>query len=366
MGMLVMGHPGEAAEMNARAEANPWMVRSRQVGHGLPENRVSALALCPGNVVFRLATSVVDAGWSEPGPSLPVAATPLSWQSFWFRLLAVLVAVGLYGALVWWYSHRKHQKRIEELERERRHQAELVHASRVSLLGEFSASLSHELKQPLAAILTNAQAAIRFLDGDPANLEEVRDSLKDIMEADRKAHEIIERMRSMMQKSGARMESGDLTVDIHRSLLLAHRDLVERGVSVITRLAPDLPPVIGDHLQLQQVLSNLIVNAGDAMVDCPPDERQLTIETRREGPEFIEVSVTDRGAGVAPEMLERIFEPFYSTKKTGLGMGLSISRAMIRAHGGQLWASNLPQRGTVFRFTLPVKDQGFRDAKEMR
>jgi signal transduction histidine kinase/ligand-binding sensor domain-containing protein len=360
-------------EFTAPALRGGEWIRFRYQLQGFDEGWVSAGSgrfasyegLRPGNYVFRVIAAADGAGWGEGGAILPVTVKPAFWQTFWFRFLAGFVVVGLNAGAVWWYSHRKHLKRIAEFESERRQQAELAHSSRVSLLGELSASLSHELKQPLAAILTNAQAAMRFLNDDPADLAEVRDSLRDIAAADRRANEIIERMRSMMKKGEAEMEARDLNADIHQTLLLTHSDLLERDVSVVTRLAPDLPHVNGDHIQLQQVLLNLIINACDAMMECPPDERELTIETAREGAEFIQVSVTDRGSGVAPEMLERVFEPFYSTKKTGLGMGLSICRAIIRAHGGQLWASNHPERGTIFRLTLLVKGDESRGNKEV-
>jgi C4-dicarboxylate-specific signal transduction histidine kinase len=220
------------------------------------------------------------------------------------------------------------------------------------LLGELSASLAHELKQPLTSILSNAQAALRFLNHPDLDVEEVRSSLHDIAEADRRANEIIERMRAMIKKGEADMELRDVNADIHHALLLIHSDLVVRNVDVSTTLSPELPMVSADHIQLQQVLINLIINGCDAMSDAPPDKRQLTIETTREGAGMIRVSVSDRGTGITPEVLEQIFMPFYSTKKHGLGMGLSICRAIIRAHGGQLWAENGPEGGAVFHFTL--------------
>jgi C4-dicarboxylate-specific signal transduction histidine kinase len=235
---------------------------------------------------------------------------------------------------------KKHLRQIEELERARRQQAELARVSRVSLLGELSASLAHELNQPLAAILSNAQAALRFLADDQANVDEVRASLRDIAEADRRAGEIIRRMRAMMRKGEAQMELRDMNADIEQVLVLLHSDLVARNVSVTADLLPDLPPVHGDHIQLQQVLLNLIVNACDAMQDVAPDERRLLITTKRAADNMVHVSVADCGAGVDPGMLEQIFTAFYSTKTNGLGMGLSICRAIIKGHGGLLWAEN--------------------------
>jgi signal transduction histidine kinase len=183
-------------------------------------------------------------------------------------------------------------------------------------------------------------------------LNEVRSILKDITAADRRASEIIGRMRALMKKGEAQMESRDLNADIDQVLVLLHSDLLARNVTVTTELLPDLPPVSGDHIQLQQVLLNLIVNGCDAMQANAHDERRLVITTERAADGMVCVSVRDYGTGVEPEVVERIFDAFYSTKASGLGMGLSICRAIVRAHGGLLWASNNPDRGATFHFTL--------------
>jgi C4-dicarboxylate-specific signal transduction histidine kinase len=244
------------------------------------------------------------------------------------------------------------RSRNRELERTRQHEAELARVSRVSLLGELSASLAHELKQPLAAILTNAQAAVRFLNNNPDDLTEVREILHDIADSDRRASEIISRMRVMMKKGDARLESRDLNADIEDVLRLLRSDLVSRNVRTTTILAPDLPAVSGDHVQLQQVMLNLIVNGCDAMQGTPPDQRMLEIATTRNSDGEVCVSIADRGSGISSGMEERIFETFYSTKESGLGMGLAICRAIIQVHGGRLWAENNPGRGATFHFTL--------------
>jgi C4-dicarboxylate-specific signal transduction histidine kinase len=277
---------------------------------------------------------------------------PHFWQTLWFRIVVACLVVGLNGGAVWWYTRRKHARQIAELERARQQQAELARVSRVSLLGELSASLAHELNQPLAAILTNAQAGLRFLNNDPADINEVRNILKDITAADRRASEIIGRLRAMMKKGEVQMESRDLNADIEQVLVLLHSDLVARNVTVTTELLPELPPVNGDHIQLQQVLLNLIVNGCDAMHANAPDDRRLVITTERAADGMVCVSVRDHGTGVEPEMHERIFDSFYSTKAGGLGMGLSVCRAIVKAHDGLLWASNNPDRGATFHFTL--------------
>ncbi|QIF02323.1 two-component regulator propeller domain-containing protein [Roseimicrobium sp. ORNL1] len=319
---------------------------------GSSRRRVSYDGLPPGRYVFRVAASDDRGNWSEQDAKFAFLVRPFFWQTLWFRGVAMFVLVGAAGFAVWWQTHSRHRRQLAELERARQQHAELAHASRVSLLGELSASLAHELKQPLTSILSNAQAALRFLNHPEIDVEEVRSSLHDIADADRRANEIIERMRAMIKKGESDMELRDINADIHHALLLIHSDLVVRNVDVSTTLSPELPMVGADHIQLQQVLINLIINGCDAMSDSPPDKRQLTVETKREGADMIRVSVSDRGTGITPEVLEQIFMPFYSTKKHGLGMGLSICRAIIRAHGGQLWAENGSEGGAVFHFTL--------------
>jgi signal transduction histidine kinase/ligand-binding sensor domain-containing protein len=321
-------------------------------GAGTSRRRVSYDGLPPGRYVFHVAASDDRGHWSEEGAKFAFLVRPFFWQTLWFRAGGMVLLIGLAGFGVWWRTHSRHRRQLAELERARQQHAELAHASRVSLLGELSASLAHELKQPLTSILSNAQAALRFLNHPEPDVEEVRSSLHDIADADRRANEIIERMRAMIKKGEADMELRDINADIHHALLLIHSDLVVRNVDVSTTLSPELPLVSADHIQLQQVLINLIINGCDAMSDVPPANRQLTVETKREGSDMIRVSVSDRGTGITPEVLEQIFMPFYSTKKHGLGMGLSICRAIIRAHGGQLWAENGPKGGAVFHFTL--------------
>ena len=308
--------------------------------------------LNPGKYIFRVAVADELGNWGDRVASIPFVIKPFYWQTAWFRAGAILSLIALASTAAWWHGVRKHSRQLAEMERARQQQAELARVSRVSLLGELSASLAHELNQPLTAILSNAQAAIRFLQHEPADVEEVRASLLEIADADKRASEIITRMRAMMKKGESQLEPRNLNADIEQVLLLLHSDLVTRKVDVETCLSPALPLVNGDHVQLQQVLLNLVVNGCDAMQERSPDERRLTIETSREGDGLVRVSVIDRGSGIAPEMLQRIFEPFFSTKSAGLGMGLSICQAIVKAHGGRLWASNNADRGAAFHFTI--------------
>ena len=272
--------------------------------------------------------------------------------TFWFDVMILPLRSEAGGAVI---TQRDITLRKQTEAEAQQLRQELAHASRVTTLGQLASSLAHELNQPLAAILSNAQAALRFLNANPTEVGEVRDILKDIASDDRRASQIISRMRAMLKKGETQMESRDLNADAHQALLLLRGDLVARNVSVDTQLSPDLPPVRIDQVQFQQVLLNLVINGCDAMQANVPDERRLVIETARDGSGIIRVSVTDRGAGIAPEMLERIFEPFYTTKAQGMGLGLPICRTIIEAHGGRLWAENNAERGATFRFTLPVE-----------
>jgi PAS domain S-box-containing protein len=232
--------------------------------------------------------------------------------------------------------------------------AELAHLSRVTMLGELSGSLAHELNQPLTAILSNAQAAKRFLARDDVDLEEVRDILTDIVEQDKRAGEVIHRMRLLLKKGEVQQQPLDVNNAVREVLKLIRSDLVNQGVTTRTTLAPALPTVKGDRVQLQQVLLNLLMNACDGMNGNASADRQIIVRTELSDGEGVRFSVSDRGTGIAPEELEHVFEPFFTTKINGLGLGLSVCRTIITAHGGKLWAANNPERGVTFHFTLPV------------
>ena len=235
--------------------------------------------------------------------------------------------------------------------------AELAHLSRVTMLGELSGSMAHELNQPLTAILSNAQAAIRFLAHDNIDLNEVRDILKDIVEQDNRAGEVIRRLRLLLKKGEVRQQPLDLNDVVQEVLKLIRSDLVNQSVVAHTELATDLPPVKGDRVQLQQVLLNLVMNACDAMNGNAPADRQLVVRTELCADKNVRVSVADGGVGLAPDKLEQVFMPFYTTKPHGLGLGLSVCRTIITAHGGNLWAANGEARGAVFNFTIPSLEE---------
>lgn len=233
--------------------------------------------------------------------------------------------------------------------------AELAHLTRIATMGELAASLAHELSQPLTAILSNAQAAQRFLSTKPADLGEIKDILKDIVEDNSRAGEVIRRIRALVKKEELEFATLDLASLIRDVMVLLHSDAVLQNVRVSFQAGSKLPSVRGDKVQLQQVALNLLLNAFDAMKDAPANERVVVVRAAMNGTGVVEVSVRDHGAGLTSDMLDKIFQPFYTTKRDGLGMGLSISRSIIAAHGGRLWAENNPESGATFYFTLPVE-----------
>jgi signal transduction histidine kinase len=249
------------------------------------------------------------------------------------------------------------RKQVElQLQQQR---TELAHLSRVTSLGELSGSLAHELNQPLGAILSNAQAALHYLDRDVPDLGEVRDILEDIVADDKRAGEVIRRLRALLRKDEEVHQLLDANELIGDVLHLMRSELDNRGVTPSVELMPDLPRINGDRVQLEQVLLNLVVNACDAMTDAAKTDRQLRLRTARTTDAFVSIIVSDRGKGILPEHLERIFEPFFTTKEQGLGLGLAVCRTIVAAHHGRLWASSNGDGGASFHLSLPgVHEQG--------
>jgi two-component system sensor kinase FixL len=229
---------------------------------------------------------------------------------------------------------------------------ELAHLSRVAVLGEMSASLAHELNQPLTAIVSNAQAALRFLDGGPEQQAELHDTLRDIAASGSRAGEVIRRLRAMLKKEEMQRVPLDVNQLISDVLQVYRSDLIHRSVNVRLELDHDLPTVLGDRVQLQQVLLNLVINACDAMSGLP-GERRLCVCSRRLVGNEVEFAVCDIGPGLAPERMEKVFEPFVTSKASGMGLGLSVCKTIVKSHGGRIWASNNRDGpGAVFHVSL--------------
>jgi signal transduction histidine kinase len=240
------------------------------------------------------------------------------------------------------------------IERERA-QAELAHVNRVAAMGQLTASIAHEVNQPVAAIVTHADAALRWLDAQPPDLVEARAALRAIIVDGNRAGNVIRRIRTLIiKKVPTRNDRLDINETIVEVIALTRSEVLRNGVSLQTLLAKDLPLIQGDKVQLQQVMLNLIVNAVQSMSAASGRSRELLIGSRRDASTGVLVTVRDSGPGLNPESFDRVFDAFYTTKPGGMGMGLSICRAIVEAHGGQMSAAANAPQGAIFQFTLPA------------
>ncbi len=265
------------------------------------------------------------------------------------------VALSTLGARAWLIVKQKEKNARAELEiAQQRNQ--LTHLSRVSMLGELSGSIFHEINQPLTASLSNAQAAQLLLAQPEPDLGLVREILGDIVADEQRAVEVIHRLRRLLKRGEVQFQPFSANEIVDEVLRLLRSEFIDRGITVHSELASNLPILHGDPVELQQVLINLITNACDAMADMPREARALTIHTRLDGNDFVSISVCDTGPGIAKGNLEQVFEAFFTSKEKGLGLGLSVCRTIINAHGGKLWAEHNSDRGATFRLSLPVKE----------
>jgi signal transduction histidine kinase len=233
-------------------------------------------------------------------------------------------------------------------------QTELAHANRVATMGQMAASIAHEIKQPITVAVGSAEAAFNWLGNQPPKLDEVGQALSRIVEAGTQATEFIERVRNFFKKAPARKDPFEINQAIHEVIALTRSELANNKVSVQMEFADGLPVVQGDRVQLQQVTLNLIINAIEAMTGLSDGSRQLLIGTERDASGEVLVTVQDSGPGLNPDSLDNLFDAFYTTKPDGMGMGLSISRSIVEAHGGRLWAVSHDGPGAIFQFTLPT------------
>ncbi|NOJ40969.1 PAS domain S-box protein [Bradyrhizobium australiense] len=260
--------------------------------------------------------------------------------------------------------HITERRRAEEALRAM--QVELAHANRVTTMGQLTASIAHEVNQPIAATVTNAQAALRWLSAQPPDLGEVRDSLRRIVEDGKRAGNVISGIRALINKVPPRKDRFDLNEAILEMVALTRSEMLKHGILLQTELAPALPMVKGDRTQLQQVILNLILNAIEALGGGDDGTRELRINSEREAAGGVLVTVRDSGPGLDAEDVERVFEAFYTTKDKGMGMGLAICRSMVEAHGGRMWASANEPRGAVFQFSLPLEQDESVQARQIQ
>jgi C4-dicarboxylate-specific signal transduction histidine kinase len=257
------------------------------------------------------------------------------------------------GDIINWYGTAfdiEERHRAEEALRQV--QTDLAHVSRVTTLGQMAASIAHEVDQPLSGVIISANACLRFLANDPPNLEELHDGLKAIARDGRRASEVIARIRALARRAATDREPLDINQMIREVLILADGEARRARTRLLTQLAGDLPEVLGDRVQLQQVVLNLLRNGLDAMAAVGDRPRELLIRTQKDATASVQVAVQDSGSGIDPQHVDRIFEPFYTTKRSGIGIGLSISRSIVEQHGGKLWAVPNEGPGTTFHFTV--------------
>ena len=242
---------------------------------------------------------------------------------------------------------------VTERRRAEEERQALAHANRITTMGQLTASIAHEVNQPIAAVVTNAQAALRWLNMQPPDPVEVRQALDRIVSNGRRAGDVIGRIRALVTKAPPRKDKLDINDTIREVIALTRSELHRTGTLLQTQLAAGLPLVPGDRIELQQVMLNLILNAVEAMSGSDEGSRELLISTEDDGANGVHIAVRDWGPGLKPEALDRLFDAFYTTKPGGMGMGLSICRSIIEAHGGRVWATTNVPKGAVLQFTLP-------------
>src|SRR5258706_6961673 len=283
------------------------------------------------------------------GRTIPPAVEPALYLRFAVFLIAGLVITALMEV-----KRRVEQSRNRAEEDLRQAQVDLARVSRVTTMGELTASLAHEVNQPIAAAVTDANTCLRWLKRDQPDLEEAREAAARVVKDVTRASEIVSRVRVLFKKGTAQRELVDMNRVIREMVALTRSEATQHSTSIGAELAPDLPQVMGDRVQLQQVLMNLMVNGIDAMNDAR-QTRELTIKSQLADHEHIQISVSDTGVGLPSDQSDQIFNAFFTTKPHGTGMGLRISRSIIESHGGRLWAENNSPRGATFHFTLPNK-----------
>jgi signal transduction histidine kinase/ligand-binding sensor domain-containing protein len=316
--------------------------------------------LAPGNYRFRVAACNNNGVWNEAGTFLDFSIAPAYYQTAWFRALCVAFFVTLLGGVYRLRVQSIEQRYVERKRAEeelRQAQADLTYANRSSIMGELTASLAHEVNQPIAAAVADARTCIRWLTRDQPEMQEAREAASRMVKDATRAAEIIKRVRLLFKKDTPEQELIELNEIIREMMLLLHSEAIQYRVLVRSELAADLPRVMGDRVQLQQVLMNLMMNGIDAMKEVE-GTRELLIQSQRGEDDQVLVLVSDTGVGLPAEQTDQIFNAFFTTKPQGTGMGLRISRSIVESHGGRLWASANSPRGATFHFTLSAKNEG--------
>jgi signal transduction histidine kinase len=277
---------------------------------------------------------------------------PTVWERYSWQIALITAVILLQAGLISALLREHRRRRLAEVQ-SRQRMAELARVIRFSTAGELTASIAHEINQPLGSILTNAETADAILQSSSPDIAELKDIVKDILQDDRRASEVIRRMRSLLTKAPFELKSLDLNDVARESVEFLSTLAVARKVELISLITENALPILGDHIQLQQVILNLVVNGIDAMKDTPSENRTISLRTSRVE-NFAQLSVSDRGPGIPEDKLKEIFDPFFTSKTEGMGMGLSIARTIIEAHHGLISAKNRDHGGASFRIKLPL------------
>src|SRR6202521_5947479 len=310
---------------------------------------VSSLFGGLGPGMFSVALSAIAFDYFFLWRTSPPAQEPATLLRFSVFIAAALLIAG------WMEIKRRgEESRNRAEEALRQAQADLAHISRVTTLGELTASLAHEVKQPIAAAVTDANTCLRWLARDQPDLAGAREASLRVVKDATRAAEIIDRIRLLFKKGTPQRELVDVNEVIREMIVLLRKEATRYSIIVRTHLAGDIPQIMGDRVQLQQVLMNLIMNSIDAMKEVE-GMRSLAIKSQRAADEQLMISVSDTGVGLPPQQADQIFNAFFTTKVHGTGMGLRISRSIVESHGGRLWAADNSPRGASFHFTLPTK-----------
>ena len=299
--------------------------------------------------------------WNISESRLPLDSTiyfrePTAWEQYSWQIAStvavILIQAGLISVLL-----REHRRRQLAEVQARQRMAELAHVNRFSTAGELTASIAHEINQPLGSIMTNAETAQAILESPSPDIAELNEIVADILRDDRRASEVIRRMRSLLTKAPFELKSLDLNDLVRETVEFLSALAIARKVELVSVITPDAIPILGDRIQLQQVILNLVVNGIDAMRDTPRENRIISVRTSRVE-NFAQLSVSDRGSGIPEDKLKEVFEPFFTSKAEGMGMGLSIARTIIEAHHGLISAKNRDHGGATFRIKLPLVGVG--------
>jgi signal transduction histidine kinase/ligand-binding sensor domain-containing protein len=331
--------------------------------------------LGPGSYRFQVIACNNSGVWNESGTVLSFSIAPAYYQTLWFRSVCVAafsaLLLGIFQVRLRGIKQRSEQlilmnAKLEAQIAERKRaedalalaQAELTRVNRVMLVGETAASIAHEVNQPIAAAITNAGTALRWLAAQPPDVDEARQALGRIVKDGNRAGEVIRRIRGLVKKSPPRRDWTEINDMIQEAVILMSNDAHTNRISVQTRLSSNLPPVLADRVQLQQVILNLIKNGIEAITESGDGPRELLVSSAKDESNGVLIAVRDTGAGFDPQAVSHLFDSFYTTKPEGMGLGLAISRSIIEAHGGRLWATPSSPRGAVFQFTLPAGSDG--------